>query len=54
MIELGRYDEAARLLATVVAAAPDSSRGWCLLSRAHLGAGRPAEAVVAAAAGRAR
>jgi predicted Zn-dependent protease len=42
MIELGRHDEATRLLATVVAAAPDSSRGWCLLSRAHLGAGRPA------------
>ena len=48
MIELGRHEEATRLLASVVAAAPDSSRGWCLLSRAHLGAGRPAEAVTAA------
>jgi tetratricopeptide (TPR) repeat protein len=48
MIELGRYDEAAGLLASVVAAAPDAPRAWCLLSRAHLGAGRGAEAVLAA------
>ena len=48
MIELGRYGDAARLLAAVLAAAPDSSRGWCLLSRAHLGNGEPSEAVKAA------
>ena len=48
MIELGRHDEATRLLAGVVAASPDSARGWCLMSRAHLGAGRGAEAVTAA------
>jgi len=48
MIELGRHDEATSLLATVVAADPDGSRGWCLLSRAHLGAGRGAEALAAA------
>ncbi len=39
MIELGRHDEAARLLSAVLATDPDSSRGWCLLSRAHLGNG---------------
>ena len=48
MIELGRYDEAAALLAVIVAAAPDTGRAWSLLSRAHLGAGRGAEAVLAA------
>jgi Flp pilus assembly protein TadD len=48
MIELGRYDEAASLLAGMVATAPDAPRGWSLLSRAHLGAGRAAEAVQAA------
>jgi tetratricopeptide (TPR) repeat protein len=48
MIELGRYDEAARLLAVVVATAPDTARAWSLLSRAQLGAGRGAEAVTAA------
>jgi tetratricopeptide (TPR) repeat protein len=48
MIELGRYDEAAGLLAVIVAAAPDTARAWSLLSRAHLGAGRGAEAVLAA------
>jgi tetratricopeptide (TPR) repeat protein len=48
MIELGRHGEAARLLSAVLAANPDSCRGWCLLSRAHLGNGEPAEAVTAA------
>lgn len=48
MIELGRYGDAARLLSAVLATDPDSCRGWCLLSRAHLGNGEPAEAVTAA------
>src|SRR5271165_6610108 len=48
MIELGRFADAARLLAAVLADAPDSCRAWCLLSRAHLGSGDPAEAVTAA------
>lgn len=48
MIELGRFADAARLLSAVLAAAPDSCRGWCLLSRAHLGTGSPAEAMLAA------
>jgi tetratricopeptide (TPR) repeat protein len=51
MIELGRFDEAAALLAAIVAAAPDAARAWCLLARAHLGAGRGAEAVRAARRG---
>ena len=49
MIDLGRYRDAARLLATVLAGSPASSRGWCLLSRAHLGDGNAPEAVAAAA-----
>jgi tetratricopeptide (TPR) repeat protein len=48
MIELGRYGDAARLLSAVLAADPDSCRGWCLLSRAHLGNGELTEAVSAA------
>jgi Flp pilus assembly protein TadD len=48
MIELGRFADATRLLSAVLAAAPDNCRGWCLLSRAHLGNGRPAEAMSAA------
>jgi Flp pilus assembly protein TadD len=44
MLDVKRYDEAARLLARVVAAEPDSARAWCLMARAHLGAGRFAEA----------
>jgi tetratricopeptide (TPR) repeat protein len=48
MLDVKRYDEAARLLAQVVAAEPDSARAWCLMARAHLGANRFAEAVDAA------
>jgi tetratricopeptide (TPR) repeat protein len=48
MIELGRFADATRLLAAVLAAAPDSCRGWCLLARAQLGNGKPAEALTAA------
>jgi tetratricopeptide (TPR) repeat protein len=47
MIELGRHGEAARLLSAILAADPESSRGWCLLSRAHLGNGELASAVSA-------
>jgi len=49
MIDLGRYADAASFLGPVVASAPASSRGWCLLSRAHLGSGNAPEAVAAAA-----
>src|ERR1700722_17605170 len=49
MIDLGRYGDAASLLATVLASAPGTSRGWCLLSRAHLCGGQSAEAVAPAA-----
>jgi tetratricopeptide (TPR) repeat protein len=49
MIDLGRYGDAASLLAGALASSPASGRGWCLLSRAHLGAGNAPEAVAAAA-----
>jgi tetratricopeptide (TPR) repeat protein len=48
MLDLGRYTEAGRVLARIVAAEPESSRAWCLLARAHLGAGHYADAVTAA------
>ena len=48
MIEVGRFDEAARLLSRIVASEPDGARAWSLMSRAHLGAGRWAEALAAA------
>jgi tetratricopeptide (TPR) repeat protein len=48
MIEVGRFDDAARLLARIVASEPDGARAWSLMSRAHLGAGRWAEALAAA------
>ena len=48
MLDVRRFDEAAELLARVVAAEPDSSRAWCLMARAHLGADRYSEAVTAA------
>jgi tetratricopeptide (TPR) repeat protein len=49
MIDLGRYGEAASLLSSALAASPGSSRGWCLLSRAHLGSGNAPAAAAAAA-----
>jgi tetratricopeptide (TPR) repeat protein len=49
MIDLGRFGDAASLIATVLASSPASSRGWCLLSRAHLGGANAPEAVAAAA-----
>jgi len=48
MIELGRFAAAIGLLGHVLAAEPDSGRGWCLLARAQLGAGRPADALASA------
>jgi tetratricopeptide (TPR) repeat protein len=51
MLQVKRHDEAASLLAWVVAAQPGDGRAWCLLAAAHLGAGRYQDA--ADAAGRA-
>ncbi len=51
MLQVKRHDEAAGLLAQVVAAQPDDSRAWSLFAAAHLGAGRYQDA--ADAAGRA-
>jgi tetratricopeptide (TPR) repeat protein len=48
MIDIGRYDDAATVLAHIVAAAPDSARAWCLMSRAQLGRGENHEALQAA------
>lgn len=48
LLDLKRYDEAASLLARIVAAGPEDSRAWCLLAAAHLGAGRYEEAAAAA------
>jgi tetratricopeptide (TPR) repeat protein len=48
LLDLKRYDEAASLLARIVAAEPQDSRAWCLLAAAHLGAGRYEEAAAAA------
>jgi tetratricopeptide (TPR) repeat protein len=38
MLDVRRFDEASALLARIVAAEPESSRAWCLMARAHLGA----------------
>jgi tetratricopeptide (TPR) repeat protein len=51
MLEVRRYEQAAALLAELVAAQPDDDQAWGLLARAQLGAGRYSDA--AAAAGRA-
>ena len=48
LLDLRRFDEAASLLARVVAAEPQDSRAWCLLAAAYLGAGRYEEAAAAA------
>jgi tetratricopeptide (TPR) repeat protein len=48
LVDLKRYDEAASLLAGIVAAEPQHSEAWCLLAAAHLGAGRYEEAAAAA------
>jgi tetratricopeptide (TPR) repeat protein len=48
MLGLKRYDEAASLLALVVAVEPDYSRVWCLLAQAYLGNAQYQEAADAA------
>jgi tetratricopeptide (TPR) repeat protein len=48
MLDVKRFDEASQLLARVVSAEPESSRAWCLMARAHLGADRYVDAAAAA------
>src|SRR5260370_39283949 len=48
MLDVRRFTEASELLARVVAAEPESSRAWCLMARAHLGAEHYTEAISAA------
>jgi Flp pilus assembly protein TadD len=48
MLDVRRFDEASALLARVVSAEPESSRAWCLMARAHLGAERYTDAISAA------
>src|SRR3954469_554580 len=48
MLDVRRFDAASDLLARVVAAEPESSRAWCLMSRAHVGAERYPDAISAA------
>lgn len=48
LVDLKRYDEAASLLADILAAEPADGQAWCLLAAAHLGAGRYRAAVTAA------
>ena len=48
MLQIKRHDDAASLLARVVAAQPGDGRAWCLLAAAHLGAGRYQDAADAA------
>jgi len=48
MLDVRRFDEASALLARVVSAEPESSRAWCLMARAHLGAERYTDGISAA------
>lgn len=48
LLDVKRYDEAASLLARIVATAPEDAQAWTLLASAHLGADRHGEAVAAA------
>jgi tetratricopeptide (TPR) repeat protein len=48
LVNLKRYDEAASLLARIVAAYPGNTRAWCLLANARLGTGQYREAADAA------
>jgi tetratricopeptide (TPR) repeat protein len=48
MLDLKRHDEAASLLAAILATDPGNGTAWCLLTLAHLGAGRNADAAAAA------
>src|SRR6204780_5632132 len=45
MLDVRRFDEASQLLARIVAAEPESSRAWCLMAPAPLGADRYGEAI---------
>jgi tetratricopeptide (TPR) repeat protein len=48
LLSMRRYEEAARVLAALIAADPDSGQAWCLLAQAELGAGHPREGLAAA------
>jgi tetratricopeptide (TPR) repeat protein len=48
LVDLKRHEEAAGLLARIVAAEPANSQAWCLFAVVHLGAGRHEEAAAAA------
>jgi tetratricopeptide (TPR) repeat protein len=48
LLSMRRYEDAARMLAVLVATEPDSGQSWCLLAQAELGAGRPREGLAAA------
>jgi tetratricopeptide (TPR) repeat protein len=48
MLDLKRYDQAASLLAAIVATDPGDSTAWCLLARAHAGSGQYPQAASAA------
>jgi tetratricopeptide (TPR) repeat protein len=48
LVELGRFSAAIDALTAALAADPTNTRALCVLSNAHLGAGRPAEALAAA------
>ena len=48
MLDLKRHAEAASLLAGIVATDPGNGTAWCLLTLAHLGAGRNTDAAAAA------
>jgi tetratricopeptide (TPR) repeat protein len=50
-LELSRWDEAAREAALMIAAGPDDSTGYAMLSRAHLGKQEHEEALKQAEAG---
>jgi tetratricopeptide (TPR) repeat protein len=49
MLDLKRHDEAAGVLGPVLAADPGNSAAWCLLTLAHIGAGRYEDAAASAA-----
>ncbi len=48
MLDLKRHGEAASLLASIVATDPGNGAAWCLLTLAHLGAGRNTDAAATA------
>jgi tetratricopeptide (TPR) repeat protein len=48
LLSMRRYEDAARMLAVLVAAEPDDAQTWCLLAQAELGAGRSREGLKSA------